>query len=94
MQITILITYFLLAYGICNIIIFANGPFHIFSKMHDFLKTKYPILEEMMSCFICLPTWCGFFLSAVNLLFFPTPIKVILGDVAIIKLSVEDVLDP
>ena len=70
MQITILITYFLLAYGICNIIIFANGPFHIFSKMHDFLKTKYPILEEMMSCFICLPTWCGFFLSAVNIILF------------------------
>lgn len=71
MQITSLIIYFLLAYGICNIIIFANGPFHIFEKMHSFLSDKYPVMEEMMSCFICLPTWCGFFLSAINLIFFP-----------------------
>lgn len=72
MQITSLIIYFLLAYGICNIIIFANGPFHIFEKMHSFLNKKYPVMEEMMSCFICLPTWCGFFLSTINLIFFPS----------------------
>ena len=71
MQITTLIIYFLLAYGICNIIIFAKGPFHIFDKMHNFFKEKWPMMEEMTSCFICLPTWCGFFLSAINLLFFP-----------------------
>ena len=72
MQTITLITYFLLAYGICNIIIFAKGPFHIFDRMHDFFKEKMPIMEEMTSCFICLPTWCGFFISAVNILFFPT----------------------
>lgn len=84
MQITSLIIYFLLAYGICNIIIFANGPFHAFEKMHSFLKEKYPIMEEMMSCFICLPTWCGFFLSFVNILLFPTicftPMNFIIAD--------------
>lgn len=71
MQVTGLIIYFLLAYGICNIIIFANGPFHVFKKMHEYLKEKHPIMEEMMSCFICLPTWIGFFLSAVNIILFP-----------------------
>lgn len=81
-MITYLIIYFLLAYGICNIIIFANGPFHIFKKMHIFFKEKYPIMEEMTTCFICLPTWCGFVLSAVNILFFPyvpfTPMNMVI----------------
>ena len=71
MQLFSLIIYSCICYGICNIIIFANGPFHVFKKMHEYLKEKHPILEEMMSCFICLPTWCGFVLSAVNLIFFP-----------------------
>ena len=82
MTIAVLITYFLLAYGICNMIIFANGPFHMFIKMHEYFKEKHPMLEEMFSCFICLPTWCGFVLSAVNLLFFPytpfTPMNFVL----------------
>lgn len=78
----ILLIYFLLAYGICNIIIFANGPFHVFKKMHSYLKENHPLLEEMSSCFICLPTWVGMFLSAVNLVLFPlipfTPMNFVL----------------
>ena len=79
-----LIIYFLLCYGICNIIIFASGPFHIFSKMHDYFKEHYPMLEEMSSCFICLPTWCGFCMSTINILFFPligfTPMNMIIAN--------------
>ena len=66
-----LMIYFILAYGISNIIIFASGPFHIFLKMHSFFKKHMPMMEEMTSCFICLPTWVGFFLSAMNMLLFP-----------------------
>lgn len=40
------------------------------------------MLEEMTSCMICLPTWVGMFLSAVNLIFFPyvpfTPMNLVL----------------
>ena len=40
------------------------------------------MLEEMFSCMICLPTWVGMFLSAVNLIFFPytpfTPMNMVL----------------
>lgn len=79
-----LIIYFLLAYGVCNMIIFANGPFHIFMKMHKYFKEKYPMLEEMTSCFICLPTWAGMFFSTVNLIFFAyvpfTPMNFIITD--------------
>lgn len=84
MAITTLITYLIVAYGICNIIIFANGPFHVFIKMHEWLKPRHPMIEEMLSCFICLPTWVGFGLSALNILFFPfspfSPMNIILAD--------------
>ena len=77
-----LIIFFLLVYGICNIIVFANGPFHIFIKMHEYFKKYRPMLEEMCSCMICLPTWIGMFLSTVNLIFFPsiafTPMNMVL----------------
>lgn len=82
MQLSLLIIYSFICYGICNIIIYANGPFHIFKKMHEYLKEKHQVLDEMMSCFICLPVWCGFVLSTVNLIFFPlipfTPMNSIL----------------
>ena len=84
MYLTTLLIYLFVSYGICNIIIYAAGPFHIFSKMHSFLSKKYPVIEEMMSCFICLPTWCGFFISAVNILLFPsigfTPMNFLMPD--------------
>lgn len=63
-----LLIYFLLAYGTCNILIFANGPFHVFKKMHECFQKHMPIMEEMMTCFICLPTWFGIFMSTVNVL--------------------------
>jgi len=77
-----ILIFFLLVYGICNIIIFANGPCHIFLKMHKYFKERHPMLEEMFSCMICLPTWVGMFLSAVNLILFPytpfTPMNMVL----------------
>ncbi len=82
-----LIIFFLLVYGICNIIVFANGPFHVFSKMHEYFKANHPVLEELTSCMICLPTWVGMFISVVNLLFFPlftlSPMNYIIADKAL-----------
>lgn len=83
MEMVNLIIYFLLCYGICNTIIFANGPFHIFKKMHEYLSESHPIINEMLTCFICLPYWCGFFMSALNILLFPyvpfTPMNMLLA---------------
>lgn len=82
-----LIIFFLLVYGICNIIVFANGPFHIFKKMHEFFREKHPVLEELSSCMICLPTWIGMFISTVNLVLFPlyplSPMNLIIMDKAL-----------
>ena len=58
-------------YGICNTIVYANGPFHIFKKMHEYLGEHHPMLNEGLSCMICSPWWVGMFLSTINLLLFP-----------------------
>ena len=72
MQYLILFIYSIVCYGIANTIIFAHGPFHCFDKMHEIANKIHPQLEEMLSCFICSGWWLGFFLSAINILFFPT----------------------
>lgn len=81
-MITVLI-YFLLAYGICNTIIYANGPFYVFKRLHEILEPIHPQLNELISCFICLPYWFGFFASTLNILLFPliplTPMNIIFG---------------
>ena len=70
MQMIILVIYMIICYGIANTIIYANGPFHCFVKMHDIAKKIHPQLDEMLSCFICSGWWIGFTISAFNLLFF------------------------
>lgn len=77
------IVYCILAYGLANTLIYANGPFHIFAHMHRILPKIHPHLEEMFSCFICLPYWIGFFFSALDIFLFEdfsfTPMNICLG---------------
>ena len=57
-----LLIFFLVAYGICNIIIFGS----IFKGWRDFWSEYSPNFWGMLfTCFICLPTWVGFFGSAL-----------------------------
>ena len=82
---TIVIFMFSMAvYGISNTIVFANGPFHIFKKMHEYLEDNYPMLNEGLSCMICCPWWVGMVISSINILFFPmfaiTPMNYLLAD--------------
>lgn len=72
MDLLTLFVYMVVCYGISNTIIFAHGPFHCFDKMHEIANKIHPQLEEMLSCFICSGWWCGFIMSAINLLFFPS----------------------
>ncbi len=71
MEIIVIFIFSFAVYGISNTIVFANGPFHIFRKMHEYLEKSYPMLNEGLSCMICSPWWIGMFLSAINILFFP-----------------------
>lgn len=81
MSFVILLIYAIICYGIANTVIFANGPFHIFVKMHNIAAKIHPQLEEMLSCFICSGWWIGFIMSGINLYFFPwmefTPMSIV-----------------
>lgn len=72
-----------MCYGIANTIIYGNGPFHIFANMHRILGQYCPQLNELLSCFICLPWWLGFTFSFCDLFLAPniavTPFNVLLG---------------
>ena len=72
MQFLILFVYLFVSYGIANTIIYGHGPFHCFDKMHVLFEKIHPQLNEMFSCFICLPWWIGFFFSSLTLLFIPS----------------------
>lgn len=54
----------LMAYGICNILIFGS----IFETWRNFLKgfgTGNASIHKLFTCMMCLPTWVGFGLSAL-----------------------------
>lgn len=71
----ILTIYSLFVYGVSNQIIYSHGPFHIYDKIHEIAKSIHPQLEELLLCFICLPSWIGIILSGLNLYFIPdTPL--------------------
>ena len=80
----LIVIYILVCYGMANMIVYANGPFHIFRKLHSYLDREYPMLGEMISCMICLPTWIGFLMSAINIIFFTysafTPMNSVIFD--------------
>lgn len=60
--------FIMLNYGMSNMIVFSNGPFHVFEKFRAFANNLSEQLGELFSCMICYPTWNGFILSAVALI--------------------------
>jgi len=64
-----LIVYILVAYGISFMLVYSNGPFHIFEKIRKYAPKIHPHFEEMLSCMFCTPTWVGFGLSIIDNIF-------------------------
>lgn len=57
-----LFLFLMVAYGICNILIYGS----IFKPWRNFLEKVSPnFWGSLFTCFICLPTWIGFFGSAL-----------------------------
>lgn len=77
-----LIVYMLATYGLANMIIYSNGPFHIFEHWRNFTHKIHEQVGELFTCMLCLSTWIGLFLSIVNIIFLPnfpfTPFNVVL----------------
>ena len=64
----------------------AYGPMGLFKHIHDAAMRVHPNLGELFECMICFPTWVGFALSALNLIFVPgyclTPATILIGEIA------------
>ena len=78
-----ILIYALFAYGICNMIIFASGPFGIFEKWSNFAHKISEGFGELFTCPMCLSTWVGLLFSALNIIFVKdiafTPFNIIFG---------------
>ena len=62
-----LIAYILFAYGMANMVVYANGPFGIFEKWRSFTHSLNESFGELFTCMICLSTWIGVVFSLVDL---------------------------
>lgn len=82
----IVLIYLITCFGISTILIDSIGPWHIFEKCHNWMVKNTPMLEELFSCYICLPTWEGIVFSALNIIFLPTlaltPFNILLSGIA------------
>lgn len=79
----IVLVYIITCFGISTILIDSVGPWHIFEKWHNWMDKHTPVLNELFSCYICLPTWEGIIFSTLNIIFLPfvpiTPVNMLLG---------------
>lgn len=75
--------YILVSYGIANLFVYSNGPFHIFEKWRNLTHYIHEQIGEMFTCMLCLSTWIGLALSLINIILLPTipftPFNIILG---------------
>ena len=78
-----LIAYIIFSYGICELLVFFDGPFDIVEKFRKFCHWISPSFGKLFTCMACLSTWCGFIFSLINYFFIPidfTPFNIILSD--------------
>lgn len=80
------LSYIFLSYGLSNIVVYSNGPFHIFEKWRNLSHNINEQFGELFTCMMCFSTWVGLALSLVNGLLLSsvafTPFNIILGTVA------------
>lgn len=86
MDFFIVLVYLTTCFGISTILIDSVGPWHVLEKWHNWMASKTPMLDELFSCYICLPTWLGVAFSSLNIIFLPylslTPFNILIGGVA------------
>ena len=60
--------YILVSYGIANLFVYSNGPFHIFEKWRNLTHYIHEQIGELFTCMLCLSTWIGLALSLINII--------------------------
>lgn len=91
MNLFLLLVFILSCYGLSNMVVFSNGPWHIFVKLRKLTDKINPKLGELFSCMMCFPFWVGFMLSFADLFLIKnaslTPFNILLqGDNAFIAI--------
>lgn len=75
--------YIFASYGFANMIVYSNGPFHIFERWRSFAHNIHEQFGELFTCMLCISTWIGLVLSLINILLLPnlpfTPFNIIIG---------------
>lgn len=70
-------------YSGTQMIVYLNGPFHVFEKFRKLMQNIHEQLGELVSCEACTSCWVSFFVSALNLIVIPsvpfTPFNLILA---------------
>lgn len=72
-----IIIYTIFMYGLSNIIVFGKP----FNKIRNYLWERtsnnriYNYIYELITCMMCLPTWLGGILSAINIFILKSQIK-------------------
>ena len=80
MDFLIVFCYIIFSFGICELLIYFEGPFGIVEKWRNFTQWVHPKFGELFTCFACLSTWIGLIFSAINYWFIPikfTPFNII-----------------
>lgn len=78
----IIFLYCITVYGLSNMVVFADGPFYIFSKIRELANSISEHFGKLFSCMICFPANVGWVLSLVNWFFIPfafTPFNILLA---------------
>ena len=63
-----LFIYSFIVYGICNILIWGSNFIWWRTFLSKFGEGEYS-LYKLFTCFMCLPTWIGPFVSAMSIIF-------------------------
>lgn len=78
-----LIAYIIFSFGICELLVFFDGPLDIVEKFRRFCHWISPSFGKLFTCMACLSTWIGFIFSLINYFLVPiafTPFNIILKD--------------
>lgn len=77
-----ILCYCIMAYGICNIVVYGSGPFRIFERIRYWADDIDEHFGQLFSCMMCLPTNLGILLSLINWFLIPiafTPFNIMFG---------------
>lgn len=85
MKFLMVFCYILFAYGISNMVCYAEGPWGIFERWRKLAHDISEGFGKLFTCMMCFSTWIGVVFSLIDILFKGfafTPFNVLLGTAA------------